>query len=193
MLDPKHAVLPGIVAASVILVFLTRAISGAEPVAAATQQPVAASPQTADLAADEGRQECALPETVMPAVRAWCPQIEAAAAAYDLDPALIAAVMTQESGGQAEVISASGAVGLMQVMPSDGAAAAFQCVNGPCFARRPSTSELLDPAFNVDYGARMLAGLIGKFGSVRDALRAYGPYNIGYGYADKVLAIRSRF
>jgi soluble lytic murein transglycosylase-like protein len=103
---------------------------------------------------------------------------------------LVAAVMLQESGGQPDVISASGAVGLMQVMPSDGIAAGFMCVNGPCFASRPTIEMLLDPAFNIDYGVRMLAGLIEKYGSERDALKAYGPYNVEYYYADKVLTIR---
>jgi soluble lytic murein transglycosylase-like protein len=116
--------------------------------------------------------------------------IEQAAQKYNVSPQLIAAVMLQESGGQADVVSASGAVGLLQVMPSDGIAASFQCSNGPCFASRPSTQQLMDPAFNVDYGVRMLSNLLQKYGSEREALKAYGPYNVGYYYADKVLAIR---
>lgn len=86
-------------------------------------------------------------------------------------------------------MSASGAVGLMQIMPKDGIASGFMCANGPCFANRPSIEELLNPEFNVEFGVRMLAGLIGKHGSIRDGLMAYGPYNVGYYYADKVLAI----
>ena len=97
--------------------------------------------------------------------------------------------MFQESGGHPEVISESGAVGLMQVMPNDGIAASFLCANGPCFAGRPSTQELLDPGFNINFGTKMLAGLVEKYGSTRDALTAYGPYDVGYGYADLVLAI----
>ena len=50
-------------------------------------------------------------------------------------------------------------------------------------------SELYDPEFNVSYGTRMLSGLVAKRGSVRDGLMAYGPANVGYYYADKVLAI----
>lgn len=97
--------------------------------------------------------------------------------------------MLQESGGQADVISDSGAVGLMQVMPRDGIAAFFECINGPCFASRPTTQELLDPEYNIDYGVKMLAGLIDRLGSTREALKAYGPMDVGYSYADKVLAI----
>jgi hypothetical protein len=35
----------------------------------------------------------------------------------------------------------------------------------------------------------MLAGLNQKYGSIRDALKAYGPMDTGYAYADKVLSI----
>lgn len=101
--------------------------------------------------------------------------------------------MLQESGGQADAISTSGAVGLMQIMPKDGIASTFTCINGPCFASRPSIQELLDPEFNVEYGCKMLAGLIGTKGSEREALKAYGPYDVGYDYADEVLTIREGF
>lgn len=94
-----------------------------------------------------------------------------------------------ESGGQPEVISYSGAVGLMQIMPRDGIAATFQCINGPCFANRPTIEELKDPAFNVDFGVKMLAGLIGKYGDLREGLKSYGPGDVGYWYADKVLGV----
>jgi hypothetical protein len=39
----------------------------------------------------------------------------------------------------------------------------------------------------------MLAGLGSKQGNVREALRAYGPMNVGYYYADKVLGIYQSF
>lgn len=126
-----------------------------------------------------------LPEKLQP----WCDLIANKAAEYWIDPYLVSAVILQESGGQPEVISTSGAVGLMQIMPSDGIASGFMCINGPCFANRPSSEELLNPEFNIDYGVRMLMGLIGKHGSIRDGLMAYGPYNVGYYYADKVIAI----
>lgn len=119
----------------------------------------------------------------------WCDLIITHAGKYNIDPYLVAAVMLQESGGQPDVVSVSGAIGLMQIMPNDGIASSFMCANGPCFAERPSTQELLDPEFNINFGTRMLAGHIEKYGSVRDALKAYGPYDVGYYYADKVLAI----
>jgi Transglycosylase SLT domain len=119
----------------------------------------------------------------------WCTLITGAAHKNDIPSDLIAAVILQESGGQADIISDSGAVGLMQVMPRDGNAASFQCINGPCFASRPTAQELLDPEYNINYGAKMLAGLIGKLRSTREALKAYGPMDMDYAYADKVLSI----
>ncbi len=126
-------------------------------------------------------------------IQQWKPLIEEAAAVHAMDPDFIAAVMLQESGGSAEVISASGAVGLMQIMPRDGIAAGFICDGKPCFASRPASADLLQPDFNIDYGTRMLAGLITKYGSAREALYHYGPFNVGYAYADAVLTIYNRY
>lgn len=119
----------------------------------------------------------------------WCELITARADQTGLAPDLIAALIWQESGGDPLAYSSSGAVGLMQVMPSDGLAANFSCANGPCFASRPSIHELQDPEFNIHYGTTMLAGLVKHAGSLREALKAYGPMDVGYYYADKVLAI----
>jgi soluble lytic murein transglycosylase-like protein len=101
--------------------------------------------------------------------------------------------MLMESGGDPEAYSSSGAVGLMQVMPRDGLAADFECANGPCFASRPTIEELLQPEFNLEYGTHMLASLITRLGSEREALKAYGPMDVEYSYADRVLAIFERY
>jgi hypothetical protein len=122
----------------------------------------------------------------------WEDLIEDTAVEYGLDPNFIAAVMSVESGGNPDAYSSSGAVGLMQVMPRDGLAASFVCVNGPCFANRPSMEELYDPEFNLDYAGGMLDGLINKHGNWRDALFAYGPPGVGFSYADKVLGVYER-
>lgn len=126
-------------------------------------------------------------------VRQWCPWITQYAREYDLPPDLIAALIWYESGGNPTAYSRSGAVGLMQVMPRDGLAEQFMCPNGPCFANRPTRAELEDPRFNIEYGTRMLAGLRNRFQDLREALKAYGPANVGYQYADKVLAIYERY
>lgn len=81
---------------------------------------------------------CSLSTQYPAEVLQWCDLIENAAQETGLPANLIAAVMLQESGGASDVISSSGAVGLMQVMPRDGIAADFMCINGPCFASRPT-------------------------------------------------------
>ena len=122
----------------------------------------------------------------------WCEQITRYADKYNLPPDLVAAIIWQESGGNPSAYSNSGAVGLMQVMARDGLAASFQCANGPCFANRPSTARLKDPNYNIKYGVRLLASLVKQHGELRQALKAYGPMNTGYSYADKVLSIYKR-
>lgn len=132
---------------------------------------------------------CAISMNYPEKIQQWCELITTAAQNTGLPANLIAAVILQESGGQPTILSHSGAVGLMQVMPRDGVAAEFMCINGPCFANRPSITELKDPAFNVRYGSGMLANLFSKHGSYREALFRYGPIDMGYAYADKVLKI----
>ncbi len=132
---------------------------------------------------------CSLPQVIPEGVRQWCALIDQAAMETGLPATLIAAVIFQESKGNPLAYSSSGAVGLMQVMPRDGIAKNFMCAGGPCFADRPSIAELQDPAFNVAYGSRFLADLFAKYGTYREALYRYGPINMGYYYADKVLGI----
>ncbi len=133
--------------------------------------------------------KCNISKSFPQDVRQWCTQIMRHSAKNNLDPNLISALIWQESGGNPTAYSKSGAVGLMQVMPRDGIAASFQCINGPCFTNRPTISELEKPNFNVKYGTGMLAGLLHKYGDMREALKFYGPMNVGYYYADKVLGI----
>jgi hypothetical protein len=132
---------------------------------------------------------CSLPGSFPQSILRWCAYIDKYANQNGLDPKLVASVMVQESGGDDKAISKSGAIGLLQVMPRDGLAAGFMCINGPCFGDRPSMTELYDPEFNIQYGSNMLAELITRNGSVRDGLKSYGPRDYGYTYADLVLAI----
>jgi len=153
-----------------------------------TTQVISASSQNQALAySDNEPITCSLPDTYPAEIVQWCSLIESASETTGLPADLIAAVMLQESGGDPLSYSSSGAVGLMQVMPRDGQAATFMCINGPCFADRPSMQELFNPQFNVAYGSQLLAGLIQRNGSVREGLRAYGPRDSGYSYADLVL------
>lgn len=132
---------------------------------------------------------CSLSPSYPPDIQQWCHFIETAARDTGLPGSLISAVMLQESGGNPSSYSSSGAVGLMQVMPRDGIAADFMCINGPCFTSRPTIDELMEPAFNIHYGSQMLADLYSKHGSFREALFRYGPMNMGYRYADLVLSV----
>jgi soluble lytic murein transglycosylase-like protein len=141
----------------------------------------------------ESKTGCLISNRYPEAVLQWCELIQTHAQENGLDPSLVAAIILQESNGNPQAYSPSGAVGLMQIMPRDGIAAGFWCSSGPCFAGRPSMNELFDPEFNIAYGTRMFAGLVHKHGNVRDALRAYGPVGWGYGYADKVLAVYNQY
>ncbi len=137
--------------------------------------------------------KCQISGSYPQSILQWCNLITQYSAKYSLDPNLIAAVMLQESGGNADAYSSSGAVGLMQVMPNDGLAASFSCPSGPCFANRPSSQELFDPEFNISYGVRMIASLLDKYGNIQDALKAYGPGGGGYYYVNKVMAIYNNY
>jgi hypothetical protein len=140
-----------------------------------------------------GHQACEVDSRFPDSIQKWCHLISRYANHHRLDPDLIAAVIWQESGGNPVAYSKSGAVGLMQVMPRDGLAASFQCKNGPCFENRPTIVELEDPEFNVSFGTEMLANLVQHLGSTRDALKAYGPMDVGYFYADKVLTLKATY
>lgn len=136
---------------------------------------------------------CAVSEKYPAKILRWCELITQYAHKNDLSADLVAALVWQESGGNPQAYSSAGAVGLMQIMPRDGLAASFTCQNGPCFSNRPSTIELKDPEFNLSYGTRMLARLVKNKGNLRDALKSYGPMDVGFYYADQVLGIYQQY
>ena len=181
----------------ILMVLFIRALISSTPVMASPAQTESA-PSAAEAAnpagnTSENNADCHVSSKFPQSILQWCGYITQYAESAGLSPDFIAAVMLQESGGNPQAYSASGAVGLMQVMSSDGKAASFMCANGPCFASRPSIEELQDPEFNIQYGVRMLAGLYGRYQDLREALKAYGPMNMGYYYADKVMAIYNRY
>lgn len=102
------------------------------------------------------------------------------AANYDLDPALLAAVIYQESRFDANARSSSGAIGLMQLMP-DTAQGIADHTGGTHF----QLSDLYDPEINIRYGAWYLSHLIKKYDDERLALAAY---NAGQKNVDDWLA-----
>jgi soluble lytic murein transglycosylase len=87
---------------------------------------------------------------------------------YDLDPALLAAVIYQESKFKANARSSSGAVGLMQLLPATAEGIAVH-TGGTQFR----TSDLYVPEINVRYGSWYLRHLLDKYGDERTALAAY--------------------
>jgi soluble lytic murein transglycosylase len=87
---------------------------------------------------------------------------------YDLDPALLAAVIYQESKFRAHARSSSGAIGLMQLLPDTAKGIAVH-TGGSRFR----VSDLDDPEINVRYGAWYLRHLLNKYGDETTALAAY--------------------
>jgi soluble lytic murein transglycosylase-like protein len=186
-----HIIFPGIIIGCVVVILIAGLVLSPQIVLASTpdQSPL----QIADKRLQDAFTDCTLPSSYPDTVRQWCGWIVEYAGKNDLDPLLLAAIITQESGGDPQAYSASGAVGLMQVMPRDGIAAGFMCISGPCFSSRPSIEELTDPEFNIAYGAHLFAGLISQHGDIREALCSYGPHDVGYTYADAVLNIYSTY
>ena len=78
---------------------------------------------------------------------------------YDLDPALLAAVIYQESKFRPEVRSRSGAVGLMQLLPATAKGIAIHTGGN-----RFRVDDLYDPEINVRYGSWYLRHLLDKYG-----------------------------
>ena len=87
---------------------------------------------------------------------------------YRLDPALLAAVIYQESKFRPTVKSTSGAIGLMQLLPDTAKGIAVH-TGGTHFR----VSDLYDPELNVRYGSWYLRHLLDKYGDERTALAAY--------------------
>jgi soluble lytic murein transglycosylase len=87
---------------------------------------------------------------------------------YRLDPALLAAVIYQESKFDAHARSSSGAIGLMQLLPATAKGIALH-TGGARF----HVSDLDEPEINVRYGSWYLRHLLEKYGDERTALAAY--------------------
>ncbi len=87
---------------------------------------------------------------------------------YRLNPALLAAVIDEESKFNADARSHTGAVGLMQLQPATARGIAIR-TGGSKFV----LSDLYDPEINVRYGAWYLRHLLDKYGDERWALAAY--------------------
>ena len=96
-------------------------------------------------------------------------QINAAASANGIDPALLKGLVSQESGFNPDARSGAGAVGLTQLMP--GTAAGLGVTNP------------LDPAQSLQGGAKYLREQLDRFGG--DEKLALAAYNAGPGAVQK--------
>ena len=101
------------------------------------------------------------------------PQIEqlvnANAGAWGVDPALVKAIIANESGFDANATSRTGAQGLMQLEPAT--------------AGELGVANAYDPAQNISGGTRYIRGLLDRFhGDLRLAVAAY---NAGPGAVEK--------
>ena len=96
---------------------------------------------------------------------------------YGLQPQLVAAVIYQESKFDADAESSSGAVGLMQLLPSTG-----QGIADRTGGEEWTPADLLNPELNVRYGSWYLRHLLDKYGDETLALAAY---NAGQANVDR--------
>lgn len=108
--------------------------------------------------------------------RAFESEVLRAATHHGVDPDLLWAVMRVESVYQRRIVSYAGAVGLMQIMPRTGRLIADQLGQ-----RDATTTDLLNPATNVDYAAWYLRSLLDRMGGrLPLAIASYngGPHNV---------------
>lgn len=94
-----------------------------------------------------------------PAVRTFDGLIAETARSFDVDPALVKAVVAAESNFDARAVSRVGAQGLMQLMPET--------------SRKMGVTAPFEPSENLRGGVRYLSQLITRYGDLRRALAAY--------------------
>lgn len=124
-------------------------------------------------AADKGYRELALPLRHDDIIRQQ-------AKAKNLDPALIAAVIYQESRFRPRK-STAGALGLMQLLPDTA-----HFIAGKTGGTKFTTEDLATPQINIQYGAWYLRWLLDHFDE--DEVTALAAYNAGIGNVEKWLA-----
>lgn len=139
---------------------------------------VPCSPTTVALRAD-GRLEVTTTEgSSVPtakwkqAVDQWRSLIDSSAAKHGVAPAIIAAIMHAESGGDPSALSPAGALGLMQLMPGTYNALAGKPTNAPV-----DRQEAMRPEVNVDLGGKLLASNMARYAG--NLINAAVSYNAG--------------
>lgn len=104
-----------------------------------------------------------------PEVKALQPVLRAVEQSTGVDAELLKAIIAVESGFRSDLVSPRGAIGLMQLTPVTGERYATRAER----AAQPATQRLRDPRHNVLIGARMLADLQQRLGSIELALAAW--------------------
>lgn len=102
------------------------------------------------------------------------PYIQSASYKYGVDPALILAIIAQESRGNPRAVSKAGAIGLMQVMP--------YMAKRLCGYTR---YDLFDPVKNIDCGTKLLSYLKGRVETLQDIIASYYAGEKAYRYRKK--------
>jgi len=131
-------------------------------------------PATGEVPASPAPEKFSQPANTIPTSAAPVTQkiddiIRSAADQYDLDPALIKAVISVESNGNPKAVSPAGAQGLMQLMPKT--------------AADLGVTDPFDAAQNVRAGSRYLKQLLDRYkGNLQLALAAY---NWGMGHLER--------
>jgi soluble lytic murein transglycosylase len=123
-------------------------------------------------------------------VNYW-PDIRRYAAAHQLDPYMIAALIAQESTFTADVKSAANAYGLMQLLPSTGRVYARKVG----IAKKFSLSLLTTADTNLRMGTAYFSDLVRQFGGAHFALATYnaGPNRVQRWIAEKAGLERDEF
>lgn len=119
----------------------------------------ASSPASPQQAAGESKSNAPSNEKEKPA-DPYDGIIQKAAERYEVDPALVKAIIMAESSYNPRAVSRKGAQGLMQLMPST--------------ARALGVKDIFDPEHNIDAGVRYFRKLLNQFnGNVKLAIAAY--------------------
>lgn len=95
---------------------------------------------------------------------------------YNVDPALVAAVILQESRFNPKAVSPVGAQGLMQFMPGTASTMAKETGRWPNY-------DIFDPETSIEFGAAHLRDLLVKYNGDLD--QALAGYNAGTGTVDR--------
>ncbi len=111
---------------------------------------------------------------------------------YEIDPALVKAIITAESNSDPRAVSSKGAQGLMQLMPA--------------VSRQLKVTSPFDPRENIIGGVKYIKGLLASYGDLRLALAAYNagpgavkkyagipPYRETINYVKKVIRYYKKF